>query len=103
MPWSGGVRSLPRLAERWLPLLVLATSIAAVPALIFAKNGLPRLRALEAERNEVQVEVSRLGDQIRMLRSEVQRLKDEPSEVERVARDQLGLVRQTEIVFQFSN
>ncbi|MCK6592584.1 MAG: septum formation initiator family protein [Polyangiaceae bacterium] len=29
------------------------------------------------------------------------RLRDDPSAVERIARDDLGLVRQTEVVFQF--
>jgi len=39
--------------------------------------------------------------QIEQLRAEVARAKSDPAVVERIARDELGLVRQTEVVFQF--
>jgi cell division protein FtsB len=35
------------------------------------------------------------------LRKGVQNLKDNPDSVERIARDELGLVRKNEVVFQF--
>jgi cell division protein FtsB len=49
----------------------------------------------------VDLEVSRLGDQIRKLRAEVRRLKEDPARVEQAARDELGLSRQSELVFRF--
>jgi cell division protein FtsB len=36
------------------------------------------------------------------LRRQVQNLRDDPTAVERIARDELGLVRKSEIVFQFT-
>jgi cell division protein FtsB len=42
-----------------------------------------------------------LAQEIRELRAEVRQIKQDPAAVERVARDELGLVRQTEVVFQF--
>ena len=42
-----------------------------------------------------------MGQQITELRAQVKRIKDDPAAVERVARDELGLVRQTEVIFQF--
>jgi cell division protein FtsB len=89
------------LAERLLPALLLGVSVVSVPAMILSPTGLPRLRALKEEKARVDVEVSKLGDQIRQLRAEVRHVKDDPAKVEQVARDQLGLVRQTELVFQF--
>jgi cell division protein FtsB len=91
-----------RLLQRMLPLAVLGLSVISVPVMIFSPTGLPRLRSLTEEKSRVDVEVSRLGDQIRMLRTEVHHVKDDPAKVEQVARDQLGLVRQTELVFQFA-
>jgi len=91
------------LAERYLPLLLLLGAVVSVPFLVLSPVGLPRLRALEAERAQVELQISRQSAAIRRLRAEVQALKEDPSEVERVARDQLGLVRQTELVFQFSD
>lgn len=80
---------------------MLGLSAVSVPALMFAPTGLPRLRALEQEKARVDLEVSRLGSQIRQLRAEVRRLKEDPARVEQVARDELGLLRQTELVFHF--
>ena len=95
------VTSLSTILERVLPLLVLSLSVVSVPVMIFSPTGAPRLRALSEEKRRVDVEVSRLGDQIRRLRVEVRQLKSDPAKVERVARDELGLLRQTEIVVQF--
>ena len=87
--------------ERGLPLGILALAIIAVPVMIFSRAGLPRLNNLREERVEAQREVSRLAQEIRELRVQVHEIKFELRAVERAARDQLGLVRQTELVFQF--
>jgi cell division protein FtsB len=89
------------LVERALPLGILALAVTAVPILVFSPSGLERLTNLRRERAEAEMEVARLNQEIRQLRAEVQRIKQDPAAVERVARDELGLVRQTEIVFQF--
>ena len=84
-----------------LPVLILGTAAVSTPIMIAADSGLPRLEKLRKERSMVQEKVSRLSEDIRRLRAEVELIKSEPTHVERVARDELGLVRQTEIVFQF--
>jgi cell division protein FtsB len=96
------VDGFSRVAERCLPLVVLGLSLVSVPWMILSATGVPRLRALVEEKAQVDLEVSRLSDQIRKLRVEVRHIKDDPAKIEQVARDQLGLLRQTEIVFQFS-
>lgn len=90
------------LLERALPLAVLVVAVVSVPVMIFSPDGLQRLRHLEMEKVRAEEEVQRLSEQIRKLRAEVRRIKDDPTMVERVARDELGLVRQTEVVFQFA-
>ncbi len=90
-------------AQRVLPLSVLALAAISVPILILSPSGLPRLRSLEEERTRANDEISRLGSQIHALRAEVSRIKGDPAAVERAARDELGLVRTTEVVFQFSD
>jgi len=88
-------------AERILPLLILGTATVSVPLTMFSPAGLPRLEKLRKEREGVREQVSHLSEEIRRLRAEVEAVKSDPTHVERVARDELGLVRQTEIVFQF--
>lgn len=89
-------------AQRVLPLAVLAVAAISVPVMMLSPTGLPRLRNLEEERRRADEEISRLGSQINALRAEVTRIKSDPAAVERAARDELGLVRTTEVVFQFS-
>lgn len=95
------VQRLPELVERALPLTILAVAVVGAPVMILAPQGLPRLRALENELGEVRGENQELRRQIERLRGEVSHLRDDPAAVERIARDELGLVRQTEVVFQF--
>jgi len=69
--------------------------------LMLSATGLPRLQGLREEKVRADDEVSRLSQQIWELRAEVAKIKDDPAAVERAARDELGLVRKTEVVFQF--
>jgi cell division protein FtsB len=69
--------------------------------MILAPEGLPRLRGLERELASVHEENAQIEREIEALRGKVTRLRDDPAAVERIARDHLGMVRQTEVVFQF--
>lgn len=98
----GHLMTSPRLVfERVMPLAILAIAVISVPVMIWSPSGLRRLESLRAERARADAQISELSQQIRELRAEVQRVKEDPTAVERVARDELGLVRQTEVVFQF--
>jgi cell division protein FtsB len=87
--------------QRLAPILILGLALVSVPILILQPEGLPRVRALERELNEVKSENAELTRDVAKLRAEVRQLRDEPAAVERIARDQLGLVRKSEVVFQF--
>jgi cell division protein FtsB len=86
---------------RGLPLAVLTVSLVTVPVLVLEPQGVPRMRSLERELSDVQAESAELRRDVNRLRSEVNDLRDDPAAVERIAREQLGLVRQSEVVFQF--
>lgn len=95
------MQRLSAFVERVLPLTMLGLAVIGVPVMILAPEGLPRLRALEKELGEVHGENQEIRRALDELRREVQQLRDDPAAVERIARDELGLVRQTEVVFQF--
>lgn len=90
---------------RWLgqvlPVAVLALALLGAPVMIFSSEGLPRLRGVEKELETVQKENRQLRRDIEVLRARVARLRDDPAAVEQLARSELGLVRQSEVVFQF--
>jgi cell division protein FtsB len=87
--------------QRALPIAILVLAAVGAPILIFEPQGLPRMRALDAELSRVETENAELRRDIDALKSEVQALRDDPAAVERIARNELGLVRKNEIVFQF--
>jgi cell division protein FtsB len=93
--------SLPSFLPRVFPIGILALAALAVPALVFQRDGLPRMRSLEQELSQVRSENDELKRAIQRLRVEVRELRDDPAAVERIARDQLGFVRKSEVVFQF--
>ena len=95
------VSSLSHIFERTLPLLILLGAIVGVPVLVLSKEGLPRLRALQEEKARVQAENDAIRAQIRRLRIRAERLRKDEAAVEPVARGQLGLIRNNEVVFQF--
>ena len=80
---------------------MLSFALVAVPVLVLEPEGLPRLRGLQHELDEVTTENADLRREVERLRVEVGELRDDPSAVERIARGELGMVRKSEIVFQF--
>lgn len=95
------VERLVHLVERILPIGILAMAIIGVPLMMLAPEGLPRLRSLSKELAQVESENAELRQQIQHLRGKVRHLREDPVAVERIARDELGLVRTSEVIFQF--
>jgi cell division protein FtsB len=80
---------------------MLVVAAVSVPVMLWSPSGLARLDALRSQRENLNLELSRLEREIERLRFQADSIKTSPSSIERVARDELGLVRQTEIVMQF--
>lgn len=89
-------------AETLLPMFVLVCAVVSVPVMVLRPEGLSRMRNLKAELADAERENAESRRQIQSLRNEVGRLRDDPAAVERIARDQLGFVRKSEIVVHFT-
>ncbi len=89
------------LLERALPVGLLAVAVIGAPVMIFSRDGMPRLEAVEQELHTVDEENLELRREIEVLRAQVSQLRDDPAALERIARDELGLIRESEVVFQF--
>lgn len=72
-----------------------------MPTLLVKSGGLGRLGELSRERETVETEISRLARRVAELEARARAARDDPRAIERAARDQLGLVRPNEVVFQF--
>lgn len=85
-----------------LPFGLLVLSIVSVPLAILDEEGLPRYRALKGELSEVERVNERLRRDVQQLDREVEALRTDPETIERIARDELGMIRDDEILFQFA-
>ena len=97
----GDGRGVGRVLAWLLPFSLLVMAIVAVPLRILDEQGLPRYRALKDELREVTATNARLEREVRDLSREVSALEADPAAIERIARDELGMIRDGELVFQF--
>jgi cell division protein FtsB len=91
--------------DRWLilPLALLLFAIVFVPLRILEEQGLPRYRKLRAELQETRVQSEKLRREVVELEEHVTRLRQDPGAIERIARDEIGMLRRDEVVFQFED
>ena len=85
-----------------MPIGLLAVALVGAPLMIFSQEGLPRMRIVEQELSQVRQENQELARGIRLLRARITQLRDNPAAVEQLARDELGMIRHSEVVFQFA-
>jgi cell division protein FtsB len=97
----GDTRSASSSSVWLLPFGLLVFAVVAVPLHILDEQGLPRYRALRAELARVHERNELMRRDVRDLGQQVERLRNDPRAVERIARDELGMVRKDELVFQF--
>lgn len=86
-----------------LPFGLLMFAVICVPVRLLDPEGLPRYRLLRAERDEVKASNDKLAREVEQLRINVERLRTEPEALERLARDELGMLRGDELLFQFQD
>ena len=93
--------TLRRVFTWLLPLSLLVVAIVGVPSLLFDEQGLPRYQALHQELDKVERSNAALRRQLRKLKKDVEALKTDAKAIEHIARDELGMVKSDEIVFNF--
>ena len=93
---SGNRRSVPR-RLRLVALVLLGLAAASV----LGNRGLLRLYEMHQERAALEREVEQLGAANARLAEEVRGLRMEPGGIERIAREELGLVKPGELVYEF--
>lgn len=76
-------------------------AIMTVPTLVLDDQGLPRYRRLRTEVAELRTSNEELVHEIAQLKAEIEALRGDPTYIERIARDELGMVRADEVVIQF--
>jgi len=91
--------------RRWVFRLllagVLAIGLGYLPYRVYGPSGMARALRLERELDQLVESNGRLERENRRLRQQIHNLKQDTSYIEQVARDELGMVRPGDVVFQF--
>ncbi len=67
---------------------------------IFGENGYLAMRRARADAERIRKELQQLNEENRQLAGDVRALKTDPTAIERVAREEMGLARPGELVFR---
>ncbi|MBI4825933.1 MAG: septum formation initiator family protein [Nitrospirae bacterium] len=71
-------------------------------SLVFSEKGILRYRKLQADKVQIMAENARIEKQNNEIRQQVEVLKENPENVEEIAREQ-GLTREGELIFRFND
>ena len=84
---------------RLLVVVGLAWVLGYLPLQFFGDKGLSQYRRLRRESSDLHKRNNTLAEEIRHMKLEVQRLRDDDVALEKAAREDLGMVRKGELVF----
>lgn len=92
-----------RFGLSWLlPFGLLMFALVSVPAHIFDERGLPRYQRLRAELQRIRHQNDELRRDLQLLEQRILELRGDPRSMECLARDELGMLRDGEVLFQFA-
>ncbi|MCU0661076.1 MAG: septum formation initiator family protein [Myxococcota bacterium] len=93
---------LHRFLSRFGLLAMLLITAIVVPMKLFDPSGLPRIQKLTKDLRDIERANNELAEENRALREEIRLFHSEPDYLEKVARDQLGMVGTSDLVYQFA-
>ena len=94
-------RRLPTTKNPWYLILWPLLVLTSVLLIIWSPNGLLHLRQLRDEHQELTTRNLILEKENHQLYQEISRLRNDPTAIESLARQELGLVKEGELIFQF--
>ena len=86
--------------NRRLVAAALAVTVAGALA-VFAGGGVLRVRAMQQELRQLETELATLRAQTEKLTATIDKLRHDPAYIEKLAREDLGYVREGETVLKF--
>jgi cell division protein FtsB len=83
--------------------LAVAVAVAGVVVylFVFSRHGYLRLRALEHENDRLETRISQIETENEELRDEIDRMENDLEVIERLARTDLGLIKDGDKVYRF--
>lgn len=86
-----------------MPLWPFALIALLLGVALFGDRGVVHMLRLNSQKADLLAEVAAVEQQTTVLRDEIQALHSDRRTIERIARTELGMVREDELVFQFAS
>jgi cell division protein FtsB len=80
---------------------VAAGTMLALGLAAYGTVGALRVRAMQQELRAIERDMATLREQARKLNETVEKLRHDPASIEKIAREELGYVRQGETILKF--
>jgi len=93
--------TIARFAKIAIPAALLLAAAILVPMKLFDQRGYARIEKLERELAQIEEANRALDRENESLRRQIQAFHSDPEYIEKVARDELGMVGPDETIFQF--
>ena len=84
-------------------IILVIVIIVALYFVLADNRGLVHLLQMKAEKHKLTKEIQELAEENQNLKQEINLLKTDPKIIERMAREELGLVKKGEVVYRFIN
>ena len=82
-------------------LVAAALAVVVVGLAVYGGTGVMRVRAMQQEIRRLEAEISTLRAQTDKLKATVYKLRHDPAYIEKLAREDLGYVREGDTVLKF--
>jgi cell division protein FtsB len=92
---------LGRFAKIALPVALLLAAAIFVPVKLFDARGFGRVEKLKGELERLEETNRAIARENESLRAQIRAFHSDPEHIEKVARDELGMVGPDEIIYQF--
>jgi cell division protein FtsB len=99
-PNLGFFEQLGQFFRRYMYLFLILGFALLLLQDIFGTHGVLAMRQSEKEAQEIRKDISRLDEENQRLQDRVKALKTDPAAIEKIAREEMKLSRQGEVIFQ---
>jgi cell division protein FtsB len=93
----------PEKKNQWGVILLVGLIVLVWFFALFGEKGVIKIIQLRRERNKILADVNRIQEENKRLQEEIKRLREDPRYLESVARNDLGLIKENEILFIFED
>ena len=89
--------------KKWGVILLAGLIVLVWFFALFGEKGVIKIIQLRRERDKILADVSRIQEENKILQEEIKRLREDVRYLESVARNDLGLLKENEILFIFED